>query len=147
MPPCAIIPELVYEDVGEAIDWLCEVFGFRLRWRAGDHRAQLMYGGGAIVLTEQRIGQGWSDQPDATALRIPRDGEVVSSVMVRVQDAQAHYQRARDRGARILHPPTDYPYGERQYSAADLAGHRWNFSESIADVSPEEWGGTSAEPG
>ncbi len=147
IPRCTIIPELVYEDVSEAIDWLCDKFGFRLRWRAGDHRAQLMYNDGAIVLTEQRIGQGWSDQADAAALRIPRKGEVVSSVMVRVEDAQGHYERARERGAQILHPPTDYPYGERQYSAADLAGHRWNFTQSIADVAPEEWGGTSVDLG
>lgn len=45
--------------------------------------------------------------------------------------------------ARILHPPTDYPYGERQYEVEDLAGHRWTFSQTIADVAPEEWGGES----
>jgi hypothetical protein len=38
-------------------------------------------------------------------------------------------------------PPIEY--GERQYSAEDLAGHRWTFSETLADVAPEEWGGTS----
>jgi hypothetical protein len=50
---------------------------------------------------------------------------------------------AREGGARILDPPADYPYGERQYTAEDLSGHRWTFSQSIADVVPEEWGGTS----
>lgn len=38
--------------------------------------------------------------------------------------------------------PTDFEYGERQYEAADPAGHRWTFSETRADVAPEEWGGT-----
>lgn len=64
--------------------------------------------------------------------------------MVRVEDANRHYEHARQRGARILEPPTDQPYGERQYTAEDLAGHRWTFSQSIADVAPEEWGGTSS---
>jgi uncharacterized glyoxalase superfamily protein PhnB len=50
---------------------------------------------------------------------------------------------ARESGARILHPPTDYPYGERQYTDEDVGGHRWSFSQSIADVAPEEWGGVS----
>jgi hypothetical protein len=27
----------------------------------------------------------------------------------------------------------------------DLAGHRWCFTQSIADLAPEQWGGTSAE--
>jgi len=58
----------------------------------------------------------------------------------------AHHERAQERGARILEPPADYPYGERQYTAEDLAGRRWTFSESIADVAPEEWGGTSGPP-
>jgi uncharacterized glyoxalase superfamily protein PhnB len=39
--------------------------------------------------------------------------------------------------------PTHFEYGERQYRAEDLAGHRWTFSETLADVAPEEWGGTS----
>ena len=45
-PPSAVTPELVYEDVGEAVSWLCRVFGFSVRWQAGDHRAQLYAGGG-----------------------------------------------------------------------------------------------------
>jgi uncharacterized glyoxalase superfamily protein PhnB len=32
--------------------------------------------------------------------------------------------------------PTDFEYGERQYEAVDLAGHRWTFTETIADVDP-----------
>ena len=43
-----------------------------------------------------------------------------------------------------MQPPADYPYGERQYTAADLDGNHWTFSETIADVAPEEWGGTTA---
>jgi uncharacterized glyoxalase superfamily protein PhnB len=63
--------------------------------------------------------------------------------MVRVEDLDRHYERARSHGARILGPPADYPYGERQYIAEDFAGHVWTFSQSVADVAPEEWGGTS----
>ncbi len=148
MPDCTVIPELVYDEVGEAIEWLCGAFGFRERWRAGGHRAQLAVGesGGAVVLTESRTGQRWRDQPDAAELRVPRPGEFSSAVLVRVDDVDSHHSRARGSGARILHEPADYPYGERQYSAMDLAGHRWCFTQSIADLAPEEWGGTTAEP-
>jgi uncharacterized glyoxalase superfamily protein PhnB len=45
--------------------------------------------------------------------------------------------------ARIVMEPTDFEYGERQYAAEDLADHRWTFSETLADVAPEEWGGHS----
>jgi uncharacterized glyoxalase superfamily protein PhnB len=67
--------------------------------------------------------------------------------MVRVEDADRHCERAQQNGARILRPPTDYPFGERQYTAEDLGGHRWTFSQTIADVDPEEWGGTVSASG
>jgi uncharacterized glyoxalase superfamily protein PhnB len=139
MPKCTVIPVLAYADVGEAVDWLCETFAFTERWRAGNHRAQLSVGDGAVVVTEQRVGQGF-EAPGAAEIRPPRRGD---SVMVRVEDANRHYEHARQRGARILEPPTDQPYGERQYTAEDLAGRRWTFSQSIADVAPEDWGGIS----
>lgn len=132
MPPSTVIPVLAYEDVGQAVEWLSQTFGFRERWRAASHRAQLSVGDGAVVVTEAR-------------------GELSSShachsVMVRVDDVDAHYERVRAGGARVLDAPADYPYGERQYTAEDPGGHRWTFSESIADVAPEEWGGTSPTP-
>jgi uncharacterized glyoxalase superfamily protein PhnB len=65
--------------------------------------------------------------------------------MVRVPDVDEHCERARQHGAQIVSPPADYPYGERQYSADDPDGHRWTFSQSIADVDPREWGGEPRE--
>ena len=41
----------------------------------------------------------------------------------------------------ILTEPQDQPYGERQYNAQDFYGHRWDFTETITDVAPEEWSG------
>ncbi|HET8569810.1 MAG TPA: VOC family protein [Candidatus Limnocylindria bacterium] len=129
MPTSAVIPVLGYEDVGEAVDWLCAAFGFTERWRAGDHRAQLNVGDGAVAITQRRAGGS------------PR--QTSCSVVVRVADADAHHARARSHGARVLSAPADHPYGERQYTAQDLGGHVWTFSESIADVAPEAWGGRS----
>jgi uncharacterized glyoxalase superfamily protein PhnB len=123
MPSGAVIPVLGYDDVAEAADWLCETFGFTERWRAGSHRAQLAVGDSAVAVTQ--------------------GGSRGSNVMVRVDDVDAHYERASERGAQVLGPPADYPYGERQYTAVDLGGHTWTFSQSIADVAPEDWGGTS----
>ena len=123
MPACTVIPEIPYPDIARAIDWLCDTFGFTLRIRMGDHRAQLNVGDGAVVLT--------NGTPAAP-----------SSTMIRVADADAHHQHAVARGSRILRPPTDFPYGERQYAAVDLAGHHWHFSQSIADVDPTSWGGS-----
>ena len=123
VPSAAVIPELPYRDVREAADWLTRAFGFRERLRIGDHRAQLVYEDGAVIV-------------------IQRDEPTMSYVLVRVADADAHYERAMRAGARVLSRPEDFPYGERQYNAQDPAGHIWTFSESIADVDPADWGGT-----
>ena len=127
------MPVLIYPDVRAAVQWLSEAFGFAERVRIGeDHRAQLSFGDGAVIIGDVRNER-----------RPPRPGEVTASVMVRVDDVRAHCERAREHGAKIRMEPTDFEYGERQYHAEDPAGHHWTFSETLADVAPEEWGGTS----
>lgn len=125
MPRATVIPELGYADVGEAAEWLCSRFGFTVRLRIANHRIQLNVGDGAVVVVES---PHVSDRPHG--------------VMVRVADVDSHHERAAKHGAEILQPPVDHPYGERQYTARDPAGHRWTFSQSIVDVAPEDWGGT-----
>jgi uncharacterized glyoxalase superfamily protein PhnB len=139
----AVVPVLIYEDVEEAVEWLSDAFGFVELWQDSTHGAHLSvgFGDGAIVIGERRVAQALQTE-DPTIFRAPRRGEVSHSTLVRVEDVDSHYARARRAGARILRQPADYAYGERQYTAEDLAGHRWTFSESIADVSPEEWGAT-----
>ena len=127
VPAATVIPVLAYEDVGKASDWLCEVFGFRERLRIGSHRAQLVFGDGAVILTQRHVSPG---------------SHACHEVHVRVSDADSHCERAKQHGARILHAPENYPFGERQYTVEDPGGHQWTFSQSIGDVAPEEWGAT-----
>jgi uncharacterized glyoxalase superfamily protein PhnB len=136
MGSASVVPELVYDDVGKAVDWLCETFGFTEVWRAGNHRARVRFGNGIVVV---------ADADAANGRQVPEPGESVHthSTMVQVEDADAHHEHARQRGARIVSPPADYGFGERQYTVEDLGGHRWTFSQSIADLAPESWGGTS----
>ena len=63
MPPCTVIPELVYDDVTEAIGWLCDAFGLIERWRAGDHRAQLSIGRCTVAITEPRTSNVRAGRP------------------------------------------------------------------------------------
>ena len=133
IPAPIVIPVLIYPDVREAVEWLVAAFGFVERVRIGEnHRSQLSFGEGAVIVGDVRNDR-----------RPPRPGEVTHSVMVRVDDANAHCERARAHGAIILMEPTNFEYGERQYTAEDLAGHQWTFSETVADIAPEAWGGLS----
>ena len=148
-PSGTVVPTLIYNDVAKAIDWLSGAFGFKERLRAGAPggdvgHAQLSIGDGAIILSPARVGTGFAT-PDSVEFRAPRPNEVSQSISVKVEDVDRHFAHAKQFGARILNPPTDYPYGERQYSAEDFAGHHWTFTQSIADVAPEDWGATVAK--
>jgi len=125
MPDATVIPVLGYEDVPAAAEWLCETFGFRVRLRIADHRVQLVHGGGAVVVA----GGGRGDASS-------------HSLLVRVDDVDAHHARVEAAGAPIVSRPADFPYGERQYTVEDVGGHRWTFSQTVSDADPADWGGT-----
>jgi len=76
----------------------------------------------------------------------PSGGVVTHLVKVRVPDVDAAFARARDFGARALEEPKTYEYGERSCVFEDLAGHRWELTETVRDVEPEEWGGVTVAP-
>ena len=136
-PTATVVPVLVYDDVAKASDWLCGAFGFWERLRAPGRdgtvsHAQLAVAEGALML-------GLKGGPFTP----PQPGVVTQYVVVHVEGIDAHFKRAQVYGARIVKPPNDMPFGERQYTAEDPGGHRWTFSEHIADVAPEEWGAVS----
>jgi uncharacterized glyoxalase superfamily protein PhnB len=128
VPPCTVIPVLIYPDPSAAADWLCAAFGFTVRLRIANHRIQMRAGSGCITIAEGNI--------------TPNHSHITQ---IRIEDANAHCARARQHGARILTEPVDHVYGERQYNAEDFAGHRWDFTQTIADVAPEDWGGTPVD--
>ena len=126
VPPCPVIPVLYYPDPAIAASWLENAFGFTVRLRIANHRIQMRAGEGCFTVAEGTV--------------VPNHSCVVQ---VRITNALEHCERARLAGAQILSEPIDHVYGERQYNAEDFYGHRWDFTESIVDVAPESWGGTS----
>ena len=132
IPNAVIIPELGYVDVPAAAQWLCDKFGFRKRLQIANHRFQLSMGDGSVVVTERASGAPQVD--------------FAHSVLVRIEDVDAHYANALAGGVRIIRPPESYPFGERQYTAEDFGGHVWTFSQTIADTDPATWGGILSEP-
>jgi uncharacterized glyoxalase superfamily protein PhnB len=132
MPPGTIIPELPYPNVPKTVKWLCDTFGFVERLRIGDHRTQLTFAEGSIIVTKRQSGPNSSLAGGCT-------------VMVRLSDIDRHFERVEQSTAQIIQPPTDFPYGERQYVVEDPGGHRWVFSQTIADIDPQVWGGRYLE--
>ena len=86
MIQCAVIPELAYPGVTEAVAWLCDAFGFSIRIRMGNHRAQLNVGDGGLVITElagsgKRGADGLPAQPLAERAAMCCSGNGCASKM------------------------------------------------------------------
>jgi uncharacterized glyoxalase superfamily protein PhnB len=126
VPPCTVIPVLYYPSPQEAADWLGKAFGFTVRLKIANHRIQMRAGKGCFTVAEGDA------KPNGSC-----------AVQVRIVGAVEHCERARSAGAQILTEVQEEIYGERQYNAEDFFGHRWNFTETFADVEPESWGGIS----
>jgi len=124
----SIIPTLRYDDAATAIDWLCDAFGFERQLVVpGDDgaivHAQLRFGNGMIMLgTATDDGFGRLQKTPAAV-----GGVGTQSPYVIVPDADAHFDRAKARGATIVEDICDEDYGGRGYSCLDPEGHLWNF--------------------
>jgi uncharacterized glyoxalase superfamily protein PhnB len=132
VPVDTVLPHVEYQDLGEAIGWLTRAFGFEEHYRYGDgpSGAQMLLGKAVIQVRQARNGE-----------QSPRQlGFGTQSLTVFVDDVDGHCARARAEGAKIFELPHETEYGEYQYGAEDLDGHRWLFSRHAKDRSPEEWG-------
>ncbi|HEY7016989.1 MAG TPA: VOC family protein [Gaiellaceae bacterium] len=131
------IPMVSYEDVGAAVNWLCDAFGFEESGQRFDD------GEGHVTHAELSLGDatvflGWPGPDYRSPRRHAQECEqaarwlatpwVIDGVHVEVADVDAHCRRARAAGAVILRELEDLPFG-RLYSAADLEGHRWMFMQ------------------
>ena len=135
-----VVPMLSYADGPAAMDWLADAFGFEevTRWVGADGvlgHGELRVGDGSVMLatpTPAYEGPRAHAEHCAAArvwLEVPF---VVDGVYVHVDDVDAHYEHARNAGARILSEPRDVPEaGIRHYRAEDPEGHRWMFAEPL----------------
>jgi uncharacterized glyoxalase superfamily protein PhnB len=121
-----IIPTLRYRDAQPMIDWLCEVFGLTRQavypdGQGGVAHAQLTFGPGMIMLGSAR------DDDFGQAQSTPAElGGTTQSPYIVVTDADAVYQRAKARGAKIVIEIKDEDYGGRGFTCRDPEGHLWN---------------------
>jgi uncharacterized glyoxalase superfamily protein PhnB len=141
VPTDTVLPHLVYCDVAEAIAWLSKTFGFREHYRYGE-------AGGQVSGAQMRAGNAWIM---VTGTRERRASPAVvgygtQSLTIFVEDVDAHFERTKATGAKIVEELHETVYGERQYGVEDLDGHHWLFSRHARDVGPEDWGATVAEP-
>ena len=137
-PHARVTPVLTVADVRSAVAWYTEVFGFVEHVRIGEgHRSQLGLPHGPpaeLVVAEVRPGR-----------RTP-EREHSHQVMLKVADVASVIETALARRARLVEPPHDWEYGERQAVIDDPYGHQWVLNQTLTDVAPEQWGGESVVP-
>ena len=120
-----ISPFIRYRDARTAISWLKEAFAFDPIFVVENDdgsigHAQLRAGDGIIMVSTLK--------DDDLGMAVPGpDGRSTMGVYLVVDDADAHYERARAAGAKIVMAPTDEDYGGRDYVCRDPEGHTWSF--------------------
>jgi uncharacterized glyoxalase superfamily protein PhnB len=128
-----ISSSLIYDDPKAAIDWLCKAFGFEVRLIVETPdgsivHSELVYGDGVIMVGGAKSRPFF--RSPATA------GGNTQSIMVLVDDVDAHCAQARKHGAEISQEPSVSDYGpeywaDRVYGAVDCGGHHWWFAQRI----------------
>jgi uncharacterized glyoxalase superfamily protein PhnB len=131
-----------YNDASKAIDWLCEVFGFDVRLKVEGEggrieHSELVFGDGLIMVGS--VG-GKPERPNPMPCKSPSSvgGANTQCLCVCVEDVDAHFERARAAGAKIVDEPQTHDYGEeywadRTYRAEDLEGHHWWFMQRVRE--------------
>ncbi len=138
VPADIVLPHIVYSDLPRAIEWLTRVFGFVEHFHYGDpiSGAQLHLGNAWIMASATR-----------ESLQSPAElGAGTQCLTIFLEEVEAHFARAKSAGATIVEEPHETVYGEFQYAAIDLEGHRWLFSRHARDLSPDAWGATIVNP-
>ena len=115
MPSPTFVPSVFYRDPLAALKWLERTFGFELTSLVTDAdgklaHSEMSFRGGATQMLRINLADG----------------------------LDAHFEQAREAGARILAGPEDQFYGARIYRAMDPEGHVWVFSQEVRAVADEE---------
>jgi uncharacterized glyoxalase superfamily protein PhnB len=116
-----IFPALRYKDARAAMDWLTRAFGFEkdVEFAAAD---------GSIAHAQLHLGPGVIGVSSAHTM--PSDhpwSKVRQGIYIRLDNVDAHHDRAKAAGAEIAVPLRDMDYGSREYSVRDPEGHLWGF--------------------
>lgn len=128
MAAAALVPLVRYRDVGTAIDWLCNAFGF-------EKHAVVTGDDGNIIYAQLRCGKG-------LIMVCPAEGSGLDAVMRQpdeigraatqccylvIANADGHYRRAMRAGAELVHDGQSDSDGRRGYTCRDPEGHLWSF--------------------
>ena len=138
-----VTPSGCCAGAADAIEFYKGVFGATERMRMpGDSpdnigHAELEIGTGMVMLADEF--------PDHGFLSPLTVGGTPVTIHVYVEDADAVFAKAVERGATVARDMETQFYGDRSGQFVDPWGHRWNVASHVEDVSEEEMGRRAAE--
>jgi len=119
---------LVYADIEAAHAYLVRVFGLGAGELVRDEAGSAVHG-----VVQAGDGEVWLHrESEEFGLASPRTLGAASATMAVLVDAvDEHHRHAVTEGASVRYPPTDQPYGFREYGAVDPEGHLWSFMRPL----------------
>jgi uncharacterized glyoxalase superfamily protein PhnB len=125
-PDPQVVPYLLYENAGAAMDWLIRVFGFteRVRDQLSDgtvRHGELVLDNGGVIM----VGAPGADFRGPAKL-----GEITQLQCITITDLLPHRERAQAAGAGVSEISIRANRA-RSYTVDDPEGHRWYFSEPL----------------
>jgi PhnB protein len=116
----SITPYLIIPGAAEWIDFVKQAFGAEEHFRAKRPGTEDI-----IMHAEVKIGDSMIELADAN----PEYPAMPSTLLLRVDDPDAVYNRALEAGATVMQPIADAPYGSRGGTVLDIAGNRLHISK------------------
>ena len=116
----SITPYLIISGAAQWIDFVKRAFGAEEHFRAQRPGAEDI-----IMHAEVKIGDSMIELADAN----PEYPAMPSTLLLRVDDPDAVYNRALEAGATVMEPITDQAYGSRGGTVLDVAGNRLHISK------------------
>ena len=131
-----ITPNVFYDDLAAALEFLSKAFGFETRMSMPGPDGSIMHAemqvqDGVIMMSPTGDSESWSSPKS-------QDGRVTQSLYIYVDDVDGHCTKARSGGAEIIAELEDMFWGDRTYVATDPEGHRWTFAEHTRDIDPAD---------
>ena len=127
-----------YDNPAAAIEWLCKAFGFTVRLKVDGENGDVVHS--ELLLGDGLIMVGSSKKEPCRKSPRSVNGVNTQSIMLMIENADAHCAHARAAGARIVTEPRTTDYGaeywaDRCYEAEDPEGYRWWLCQRIRNRS------------
>ncbi len=129
-----VTPYFVLKGADKALEFYKYVLGAKEAFRMDGPDGKIMHaalkiGDSQIMITEER--PEWNKGKKGMGL-------TQSSTYVYVDDPDAAFKRAKEKGAEVVMEPADQFYGDRTACFIDPFGQIWSVALHIEDVSDEE---------